>query len=249
MMEVHQHTHTARKKWYHYFWEFFMLFLAVTLGFIVENWREHTVEHRREKQFVRSMIEDLKFDTASLNGYMTDQKRALEAYDSVIFLLNQKSRTAAEQKRLYYQLRIAMRLGGYPETNESTYEQMKSSGNLRLFSEQYIADSISRYYFKLKDIALITTQLLLRQQSLLDYEGEVFNGSAFQSMVDKKTFTFNEPPGNPPLMTDDERFINKCVIRIHYLFSLMLFSQNFIKNQVNEAARLILFLKKEYHLE
>jgi hypothetical protein len=28
-MEVHAHTHTARKKWAHYFWEFLMLFLAV----------------------------------------------------------------------------------------------------------------------------------------------------------------------------------------------------------------------------
>jgi len=27
-MEVHAHTHTPRKKWTHYFWEFFMLFLA-----------------------------------------------------------------------------------------------------------------------------------------------------------------------------------------------------------------------------
>jgi len=35
-MEVHAHTHTERKKWTHYFWEFFMLFLAVTLGFFVE---------------------------------------------------------------------------------------------------------------------------------------------------------------------------------------------------------------------
>jgi hypothetical protein len=58
-MEVHTHSHTSRKKWTHYFWEFFMLFLAVTLGFLVENWREHVVEHRREKQFIETLIEDL----------------------------------------------------------------------------------------------------------------------------------------------------------------------------------------------
>ncbi len=28
-MEVHHHSHTARKKWTHYFWEFLMLFLAM----------------------------------------------------------------------------------------------------------------------------------------------------------------------------------------------------------------------------
>ena len=34
-MEIHAHTHTARKKWTHYFWEFLILFPAVTLGFFV----------------------------------------------------------------------------------------------------------------------------------------------------------------------------------------------------------------------
>ena len=35
-MEVHAHTHTARKKWTHCFWEFIMLFLAVFCGFLAE---------------------------------------------------------------------------------------------------------------------------------------------------------------------------------------------------------------------
>jgi hypothetical protein len=42
-MEVHAHTHTPRKKWTHYFWEFLMLFLAVTLGFLVEKLCENII--------------------------------------------------------------------------------------------------------------------------------------------------------------------------------------------------------------
>jgi hypothetical protein len=74
-MEVHHHTHPAsgethntRKKWHHYFWEFLMLFLAVTLGFFVENQREHLIEHRREKQYMKSMVEDLAADTIMINS-------------------------------------------------------------------------------------------------------------------------------------------------------------------------------------
>ena len=55
-MEVHAHTHTARKKWTHYLWEFLMLFLAVFCGFLAENIREHAVERHREKQFIESFI-------------------------------------------------------------------------------------------------------------------------------------------------------------------------------------------------
>src|SRR6266576_2832024 len=73
-MEVHAHSHTAdpdihrgKKKWTHYLWEFLMLFLAVFCGFLAENQREHMVEHRREKEYIVSLVEDLKNDSAFLN--------------------------------------------------------------------------------------------------------------------------------------------------------------------------------------
>ena len=66
-MEVHHHSHTARKKWVHYFWEFLMLFLAVFCGFLAENIREHRIEQHRAKQFALSLLNDLKEDTAALN--------------------------------------------------------------------------------------------------------------------------------------------------------------------------------------
>ncbi len=62
-MEVHAHTHTARKKWTHYFWEFLMLFLAVFCGFLAENFREHKIEHKRARQFAISLVNDLSGDT------------------------------------------------------------------------------------------------------------------------------------------------------------------------------------------
>ena len=79
-MEVHHHSHTVpmaigRKKWTHYFWEFLMLFLAVTLGFFVENQREHFVEHRREKQYVRSFLGDLKSDLVQLDSLVKQRMK------------------------------------------------------------------------------------------------------------------------------------------------------------------------------
>jgi hypothetical protein len=89
-MEVHHHPHTERKKWHHYFWEFFMLFLAVTLGFIVENQREHFLEHRRERQYIRSMIQDLKTDTASFRRIIEANTHAYNRIDTLIPFLKIK---------------------------------------------------------------------------------------------------------------------------------------------------------------
>src|SRR6201989_2741559 len=63
-MEVHKHPHhvTHKKKWGEYLLEFFMLFLAIFLGFLAENLREQIVEHHREKVYIHSLVEDLKSD-------------------------------------------------------------------------------------------------------------------------------------------------------------------------------------------
>ena len=73
-MEVHHHSHTSRKKWTHYFWEFLMLFLAVFCGFLAEYQLEHKIEKNREKQFMLSMIGDLKEDSSLLNSQLTSFK-------------------------------------------------------------------------------------------------------------------------------------------------------------------------------
>ena len=52
-MEVHHSHHVGhKKKWQEYFLEFFMLFLAVSLGFLAENLREHYVEKEKEQQCI-----------------------------------------------------------------------------------------------------------------------------------------------------------------------------------------------------
>src|SRR5262245_40925991 len=64
-MEVHKHPHDVmhKKNWVEYFLEFLMLFLAVFLGFLAENQREHIVDRRREKELMTEFVNDLKLDT------------------------------------------------------------------------------------------------------------------------------------------------------------------------------------------
>src|SRR5688500_745589 len=67
-MEVHHHSHSSRKKWTHYFWEFIMLFLAVFCGFLAENQREHYIEQKREKKYIQNLLHDLARDTVNYNA-------------------------------------------------------------------------------------------------------------------------------------------------------------------------------------
>ena len=49
------------------FWEFLMLFIAITLGFFVENYREVLVDRQKEKGIIASFINDLETDIKELD--------------------------------------------------------------------------------------------------------------------------------------------------------------------------------------
>src|SRR6476660_4136174 len=99
-MEVHAHSHTARKKWTHYLWEFLMLFLAVFCGFLAENQREHMVEHQREKQYMKSMLFDLNADTAQISSLLTFRIQRIMQLDTLMMLL--KSPQLKENTSIFY---------------------------------------------------------------------------------------------------------------------------------------------------
>ena len=255
-MEVHHHshlasgeTHTSRKKFTHYLWEFLMLFLAVFCGFLAENQREHIVEGRREKEYIRSMIEDLKLDTAGFAFDNSTRSATLKIFDSSIMLLNREKRSDAEQQRLYYLARMGLRLSPFPEMNDKTFEQMKSSGNLRLIHDSKIANSITSYYFNSKEFSINKEQMLLRLQSLLEMHAKVFNGAVLQQMINNDQFEINPPPGTALLMTDDKEILNELAVRTHYVASIIKYSRVFIDNLHAKATQLIRLLQEEYHLE
>ena len=90
IMDTHaQHLHKAPgvRVW-HYFFEFLMLFLAISLGFFVENMREEYIENKRAKEYAQSLYDDLKIDTAMIQR-TSDEKVWIGAkYDSAAKILN-----------------------------------------------------------------------------------------------------------------------------------------------------------------
>ena len=95
-METHaHHLHNAPgKNFRHYFFEFFMLFLAVFCGFLAENFREHQVEKERGKQYLHSLIEDLRNDTSQCAisiEELGEDKKVLNNLDDCFAILDQTS--------------------------------------------------------------------------------------------------------------------------------------------------------------
>ena len=86
-MEVHQHTHTPRKKWTHYFWEFLMLFLAVFCGFLAEySWNTNRASTGKKiYPFSPGRPENRYFKNSVL--YPVDKKLRVKSTDSPYSLI------------------------------------------------------------------------------------------------------------------------------------------------------------------
>lgn len=239
---------SLRRSWKGYFFEFFMLFLAVLLGFFVENQRENYSEHHQELQYIKSMTEDLKKDLAFFDMVSSQERRVAEIYDSIIFLFSRTSRSEQEQQRLYFLARLVPYSVTYLKINDRTYEQMKGSGNLRLIGSESVSSQISEYYFNSKEIQNNSNESILRIQRMLEAQGKLFDARIFKDVVDMKNFTFHQPAGYPKLITEDSRIIDEYLMSLHYVVSISSFSGQFINQLKVEAKKLTQTLQREYGL-
>jgi hypothetical protein len=245
-MEVHAHTHTARKKWTHYFWEFLMLFLAVFCGFLAEYQLEHKIEKDREKQYIYSLIQDLKQDTARLNVIIKLRSPRDEKIDSLSELLS-KPDAAAYGSDIYYLTRFLTRgLNVRFHSNDGTMQQLKNSGGLRLIRYQNIADSIIGY-----DVAIRTllTQSQVESQILDEFRTEVsknFDGRVFDTMMDEES-NLSKPQGNPVFEMRKEN-VFPFYTRLHYVRGINKINRNENIRILNKAVNLLKMLSNKYRI-
>jgi hypothetical protein len=142
-MEVHAHSHTPRKKWTHYFWEFLMLFLAVFCGFLAEYRLEHMIEHQRAKVYAANLHEELKNDTTRLNYVIQNNNNIAGQLDTFCMLVKENIRQNITTGMLYFYANSVTKVEYFSSSN-ATVEQLKGSGNLRIMDTK-LAYKISEY--------------------------------------------------------------------------------------------------------
>ena len=252
-MEVHHHAHTAsdpgshrgRKKWTHYLWEFLMLFLAVFCGFLAEYQLEHTIEHQREKQYMQSLLTDIREDTTEIRTSISAAQKAIGYEDSVIFYLyNNPPGDFLPAHFLDLDLYSLLRLKIV--FNEATAQQLKNSGNLRLIRHQALARETAIYWSEQENTKIDLGRYLEYRNRGRQFAEKLFAFSDYNlvdaGLIKTPVNGFRVIQNNPVLWSEYSNIISHCHITVKgYL--------NQLKKLLLEAEKLILMLKKEYHLK
>jgi hypothetical protein len=249
-MEVHHHPHLQhkQKKFKEYFLEFLMIFLAVTLGFIAENLREHISERSKERQYIAGFIRNLQDDTARLKHVIASDSEQVNGIDSFLHLVHVPMNTDSNRK-IFYHLAIRNFYNSSTfKSNDATLQQLKSTGDYRLIEKDHVADSLSNYDAgngRIYDQGDYYVAYFKEILSMLDEMTDmtIYGDTSF---VKQGKFTAKLLP----LITGDSITMRKLFNKV---FDFRIITSSYIENnmrpQLENATRLIIFLKKEYDIE
>lgn len=250
-MEVHHHSHTERKKWTHYFWEFLMLFLAVFCGFLAEYQLEHTIEHQREKEYIQSLIADLKSDTAEIRSAIAFNVIKFHGLDTLGTLLNKDVITKDDEEQLYYLNKLYARNIFTMAFTDRTIRQLLGSGNLRLIKAQGTSDSIINYYGVAKE-EIIGQGKLYEEMSkrLIFFAEDIFSNSyATIKMNIDSSFSWRQPPDKINLITQESSVLRKYGQMITNAQAFLAYYISMLFDMRQRSESLLLFLQKKYHMK
>jgi hypothetical protein len=138
---------SKKRNWTSYFKEFFMLFLAISLGFFVENQREAYVENKSAEILAQSMLEDLEQDRKALQEGIRFMEEKDQKMDEFLRMLHAPG---GDWDTVAFYKSMTMVFSTFPfSPTDGTYSQMKSSGTLRYF-DQPLVNKMNSYDNQLK---------------------------------------------------------------------------------------------------
>jgi len=248
-MEIHKHPHhvTHKKKWPEYLLEFIMLFLAVFLGFLVENYRETLVNKEKEHHYMQNMVADLKADTADLSFAIYYQQLWTDHLDSALQMSIERLSDRKSQDTFFYHFFPYYSWMQPFIQNDNNITQLRAGGFNLIGSENTI-DSINLVYNFYRNVKF----------------GVDFNITCYWDVVHKAQQLMNLPA--PPATIEEvipKRILQNTQIFIQYdkpaiqqLYSMMTNAKGTLINTIvtekqykEKAERLLSYLQKEYHLD
>ena len=225
------------------FWEFLMLFIAISLGFFVENYREVLVDRQKEKEIIASFINDLETDIKELDIVIQRRETREIRIDSIIYILNNGLQDDYG-KDLYYYARYLPRPAVF-WANNTTNEELKYSGNFILIKNQKIIDTLLQYNDNFIFIDFIKEREEYLVRRLFDQINVLFDPMVFDEM-NVYDIEFVYPSRNPKINTKNKDVINLFLSNLHYVKTVNVGQLGHFKKHQKKAKEILNFIKKEY---
>jgi hypothetical protein len=224
-----------------------MLFLAVFCGFLAENIREHNIEKEKEKEFIGSLVSDLKDDTTIIADHINTMEKSILLFDTLSNLLGSPDSAKKYGADIYYTSRMGIRQS--PLANNSrTFDQLTNSGGFRLIRKQETSGRIMKYYSMFPELRMMEGIFNTENTAFKGVASQIMDHTIYQRQVDPDG-SVKRIPGNLALLTYNPSLLRQLGF---YAVEMNGSRQGMIpllKKMKHSAEELLQYLQQEYHLK
>lgn len=168
------------KNWKKYVFEFIMLFLAVFLGFLAENFREDYVEKQHAKELAKSFYEELRNDSVTVISKIESRKKKESAIRYMVdFFRDSSLQSSSKALSINFIWAITARTPIIFTPRTVVLDQIKSSESLRYFKSFELQKLIG-------DLSVAIDYLEDRQE----YENRIFTNYMEPIMTNHMDYDF-----------------------------------------------------------
>jgi hypothetical protein len=226
---------------------------------LAEYQLEHKIERDREKQFMITMAEDLKSDTARLNGLIKLRKSRIRKLDTLFHIIA-SDEYITNGRKVYelYEFPYWDILRFFP--TDRTMQQLKNGGNLRLIRKRNVSDALIKYDVLVRNYKEyeplqeeLATQINPHLEKLLDpiiieKAKRAYTDRALAADTIIRGVRYMELPDTitiSKLAEADKKIFLKHISQVKTLYIAAMRDNMLERNQAEETLELVI---KEYHL-
>jgi hypothetical protein len=144
---VRKHTlgGLIRDMWPAYLIEIFVIILGISVSLALEEWRDTGKEKRLENIYIRNLLSNVDSDLQSLQYTSVSTKQIVEKGNELLSVLRDPAGKTVSSKEIVEDVNVIL---GRPKflSNDVTFTDLKSSGNLHLIKDIALKNLLFSYY-------------------------------------------------------------------------------------------------------
>ncbi len=225
--------------------EIILVVIGILIALQINNWNEQQNEKKVELGYMKNLLEDLKADEIIYSEYINNNIEVYNTIDSLVIYLNRPDRKEYTSKTSYWARIMTMKFTR-AQPIERTFEQMKSSGQLKLVRNPKVADGISKYYNSFSELKQYNEAAILWLADYLKSVGKVFDGEVLLKILKERK---EQETDASTLITEDRAIINELIASAQYIYGVVKLSENVCENRKKAVLELSALIKKEYLMD
>ena len=189
--------------------EIALVVIGILIALQINNWNDLRKDQNLEIEYIKRLIDDLKVDTASISNTIKNTKEWMEHGKIVLNAYEQEKipfSNANFARAIEYGLWFA-----YPAYSFSTYEELQSTGALRLIRDDPVKKAIADYRARIEWTEQFSTNWREVQQALEKVVPQILDIRIRETLFYER----NEgPPWAPRQLTVNEEDARQMLKRL-----------------------------------